>query len=83
VVIAYQDSTTVQLRLAQRAPIDGKWTLNTIAGHASPFKGSYGFWANLRVQSKKGIISTYAINQQLDNPLYYVEVFAIDLGFIM
>lgn len=82
VVIAYQDSTTEQLRVAQRG-MDGKWMTSVVAGHAMPFKGAYGFYANLRISGHKGIISSYAIDQQLDNPLYYVEVFAVDLGLIM
>jgi len=82
VVIAYQDSTVEQLRIAQRGP-DGKWMTSVVAGHMMPFKGAYGFYANLRLSDKKGIISSYAIDQQLDNPLYYVEVFAVDLGLIM
>jgi hypothetical protein len=81
-VIAYQDSTVEQLRMAQKGK-DGKWMLATVAGHATPFNGSYGFYANLRVSNGKGVISSYAINQQLDNPLFYVEVFAVDLGLIM
>jgi hypothetical protein len=82
IVIAYQDSTTEQLRIGQKG-MDGKWMTATVAGHAMPFKGAYGFYANLRISGKKGIISSYGIDQQLDNPLYYVEVFAVDLGLIM
>jgi MYXO-CTERM domain-containing protein len=82
VVIAYQDSTVEQLRIAQRGT-DGKWMTAVVAGHAMPFKGAYGFYANLRISNKKGVISSYAINQQLDNPLYYVELFSVDLGLIM
>jgi MYXO-CTERM domain-containing protein len=81
-LIAYQDSTTVQLRLAQRDQ-SGKWTSQVIAGHAMPFKGSYGFYASLRITPRSAVISSYAINQQLDTPLFYVEVFEIDLGIIM
>ena len=79
--VAYQDSTVLQLRLATRQA-DGSWSKQYIAGHASPFKGSYGFYANLRLEGGNGVLSTYAINQQLDNPSYYVEVFALDFGAI-
>jgi hypothetical protein len=82
VVIAYQDSTTEQLRYATRGQ-DGKWVTKDVAGHSNPFRGAYGFYANLRILNHQGIISSYAINQQLDNPSYYVEVFAVDLGLIM
>jgi hypothetical protein len=82
VVIAYQDSTALQLRLAQRGQ-DGRWMHNPIAGHAMPFKGSYGFYAQMRVANRKGVISSYAINQHVEPPLFYVEVFSIDLGLIM
>ena len=53
-----------------------------VAGHAMPFMGSYGFYANLKVSNGQGVLSTYAINQQLDTPSFYVEVFAINLGII-
>ena len=48
-----------------------------------PFKGSYGFYANLQVASATRVVVSYAINQQLDTPLYFVEVFAVDLGSVM
>ena len=82
VAIAYQDSTTLQLRLAQKGQ-DGKWQLQTVAGHMMPFKGAYGFYANLRVSNQKGVISSYAINQHPDTPLFFVEVFSVNLGLIM
>jgi hypothetical protein len=82
VVIAYQDSTSEQLRFATRGQ-DGKWMTKDVAGHSNPFRGAYGFYANLRILNHQGIISSYAINQQLEDPSYYVEVFAVDLGLIM
>src|SRR5439155_20483043 len=45
VLIAYQDSTALQLRFAARDPMTGKWTQKIVAGHATPFAGSYGFYA--------------------------------------
>jgi hypothetical protein len=81
IVVAYQDSTVLMLRLAIRGA-DGKWTKQYVAGHAMPFMGSYGFYANLKVNNGQGVLSTYAINQQLSIPSFYVEVFAIDLGTI-
>jgi hypothetical protein len=82
-VIAYQDSTVLQLRIAQRDS-EGKWQLATVAGHGVPtFTGGYGFWANLRTEGGRGIVSSYAINQQVDPALFFVEVFAVDLNIIM
>jgi hypothetical protein len=81
IVIAYQDSTVLMLRLALKGA-DGKWTKQYVAGHAMPFMGSYGFYANLKVNNGQGVLSTYAINQQLSIPSFYVEVFAINLGII-
>jgi hypothetical protein len=80
-VIAYQDSTVLELRLATRQ-MDATWQKQYIAGHAMPFKGSYGFYANLKMSGSDGVLSTYAINQQPENPLYYVEIFALDFGSI-
>jgi hypothetical protein len=81
-IIAYQDSTTLQLRVARRDP-SAKWSSMAIAGHMMPFKGAYGFYASFRVTRSSGVISTYAFNQQLETPIYYVEVFLFDLGIIM
>jgi hypothetical protein len=81
VVVAYQDSTVLMLRLAIKGA-DGKWTKQYVAGHAMPFMGSYGFYANLKVSNGQGVLSTYAINQQLAIPSFYVEVFAVNLGII-
>jgi hypothetical protein len=81
IVVAYQDSTVLMLRLATKGA-DGKWAKQYIAGHAMPFMGSYGFYANLKVNNGQGVLSTYAINQQLDIPSFYVEVFAVNLGVI-
>src|SRR5262249_21753805 len=78
-VVAYQDSTLVQLRLATRQ-MDGTWSKQYIAGHAQPYKGSSGFYANLQMVGGVGVLSTYAINQQMTNPLYWVEIFALDFG---
>jgi MYXO-CTERM domain-containing protein len=78
-VVAYQDSTLLQLRLAVRQD-DGTWSKQYIAGHAMPFKGSYGFYASLQMTGGNGVLSTYAINQQLPQPSFWVEVFALDFG---
>ena len=84
IVIAYQDSTAVQLRLALRDNTTGKWTSQVVAGHANPFAGAYGFYADLKVANGRAIISSYAINQQNDNLTpFWVEVFSVNIGSIM
>ncbi len=86
VVVAYQDATALQLRLAQRdgqqAP-EQRWTSAVVAGHGTPFGGSYGFYAQNRVAGAQAILSSYAVNQQLDDPAYYVEIFALPLRNII
>jgi hypothetical protein len=81
IVVAYQDSTVLMLRLAMKGA-DGKWTKQYVAGHAMPFMGSYGFYANLKVANGQGVLSTYAVNQQQNVPSFYVEVFNVNLGII-
>ena len=83
VLIAYQDSTVEQLRFAARDPMKGTWALSIVAGHATPFKGSYGFYAQNRVQGSQAVLSSYAINQHLDSPSFYVEVFGVTLSQII
>jgi hypothetical protein len=80
-VIGYQDSTVLMLRLAEKGA-DGKWTKKYVAGHATPFTGSYGFYADLEVSGGQAVLSSYAINQQMNVPLFYVEVFSVNLGLI-
>jgi hypothetical protein len=82
VVVAYQDSTVLELRMAVRNS-DGKWQKSYVAGHAKPFTGAYGFYANLRISGAgNGLVSSYAINQLPELPSFYVEVFGVDLGII-
>ena len=83
VLIAYQDSTVLQLRFASRDPMKGTWSQTIVAGHASPFKGSYGFYAQNRVQGSQAVLSSYAINQHMDSPSFYVEVFGVTLSQII
>jgi MYXO-CTERM domain-containing protein len=76
--IAYQDSTALILRSAQRDAQKGTWTTKDIAGHMMPFTGAYGFYANLRASGKGAVISSYAINQQtMTSANYFVQVFAV------
>jgi hypothetical protein len=83
-LVAYQDSTVLELRMAVRNA-DGTWTKQYVAGHGmgAMFKGSYGFYANLRMTAGgHGMLSSYAIDQQPEIPVYFVEVFPVDLGLI-
>ncbi len=82
VVVGYQDSTVLMLRLASRNA-DGTWKKQYMAGHAMPFMGAYGFYANLKVANDNGVLSSYAINQQMTIPSFYVEVFGFNLTTII
>ena len=79
VLIAYQDATAVELRLANRT--SGKWQTQTIAGHDNPFRGSYGFWAGLKIDGSGAYVGSYAIDQQVSPSDYFYETFFVDLGF--
>ena len=82
VLIAYQDSTVLQLRLAVRDTKSKKWEPQIIAGHATPFRGAYGFYAQNRIAGGYAILSSYAIDQQTkpNSPYFFVETFLISLG---
>jgi hypothetical protein len=82
IIIAYQDSTVLMLRMAVRDPSTGMWSKQYIAGHAMPFMGSYGFYADLKVANGTGVLSSYAINQQLSVPSFFVQIFSLNLGVI-
>ena len=81
VLIAYQDATAVELRLAELGG-DKKWKVSGVAGHAKPFAGSHGFYTNMLRVGSQAVISSYTINQQVEPAFYGVEVFSIDLGVI-
>lgn len=83
VIISYQDTTVLQLRLAVRDPMKGTWKLDSLAGHATPFKGAYGFYSQTRTSGSQAVISTYAIDQHLEEPSYFVEVFGITLQTVI
>ncbi len=80
-IIAYQDSTTVELRLAVRDGA-GPWTTQKVAGHDNPYRGSYGFWASARLGGRGAYLGSYAINQMVQPLDYYFEVFFLDLGIV-
>jgi hypothetical protein len=82
VVVAYQDATVLELMLAVRTP-DGKWSKTSMAGHGNPFKGSFGFYATLRMTGGgAGEVSSYAVNQMTDPTQYFVQVFDVPSGSI-
>ena len=81
IVIAYQDSTSVDLRLAVRDAA-GKWGNQRIAGHDAPYKGSYGFWANAQVGGRGVYVGSYGIDQQSTPARYFFDIFFVDLGLI-
>lgn len=78
-IIAYQDSTAIELRFAIRDPNTRRWLLTTVAGNGAPYQGSYGFYARARVAGSSAVLASYAINQQVQPPRYYVETFTVDL----
>lgn len=78
-IIAYQDSTAIELRFAIRDPNTRRWLLTTVAGNGAPYQGSYGFYARARVAGGNAVLASYAINQQIQPPRYYVETFTVDL----
>jgi hypothetical protein len=83
VVIAYQDSTAVELRLATR-DLAGHWTTQKVAGHDdTPFTGAYGFWASAQVGGRGVYLGSYGIDQQSTPEAYFFEVFFVDLGLQM
>jgi hypothetical protein len=82
-MVAYQDSTVEQLRFATKDPMTMKWELSTVAGHGTPFSGSYGFYAQVRIAGSAAVLSSYAINQHLETPSFYVETFGVDLNTVM
>jgi hypothetical protein len=73
-VVAYQDSTALELRVAQRRG-DGTWQLAVVAGDEDPFAGAYGFYARMIPDGGNVVISTYVIDQKADPAQYYVELF--------
>ena len=82
-LIAYQDATTLQLRLARRDAHTRVWTSSAIAGHGSPFAGSYGFYAQNRVAGNQAILSSYAIDEHHDPARFYVELFGVALSSVI
>ena len=70
--VAYQDSTTQELLLAQRGT-DGTWTHVSVAGHTDPWPGAYGFFASDAVSGTNLVMSTWVIDQPTNEN--WVEIF--------
>lgn len=76
-VVVYQDSTTQELLFAQRHPLG--WDRTTIAGGSEKNKwpGAYGFFAATALYDPDLIISSWVINQPINEN--WVEVFTQEL----
>ena len=51
-------ANSVELRVADRKP-GGGWTFMTLGGHAAPFAGSYGFYADMKVVGSSAFVSIF------------------------
>jgi len=72
-MIAYQDSTTQELLLAQRNSQDGTWSHVSVAGATNPWPGAYGFFASGALDQTNVVMSTWVIDQPTGEN--WVEVF--------
>ncbi len=71
-MISYQDATTQELLLTDKKS-DGTWNRNSVAGAVQPWPGAYGFFAASAVTPTEIVMSTWVIDQPLDQN--WVEVF--------
>jgi hypothetical protein len=82
--VVYQDATTQELLVAQKAT-DGKWSHVNVAGGVSadpavPWPGAYGFFASGALGTSEIVISTWVIDQpNYDN---WVEVLSKPFSFL-
>ena len=70
-MIAYQDSTTHELRLAKRTP-KGFWTHEPVAGHEEQFSGAYGFYARAAFSQGDLVLANWVLSQPEDDA--WVEI---------
>jgi hypothetical protein len=75
--VVYQDATTQELLVAQKAS-DGTWTHTSIAGGTEPWPGGYGFFASGAMGNGQLVMSTWVINlpDQDGTNSNWVEVFS-------
>ncbi|HLL23980.1 MAG TPA: hypothetical protein VK427_17730, partial [Kofleriaceae bacterium] len=71
-IITYQDATTQELLINERRG-DGVWQRNSLAGAVQPWPGAYGFFAASAVTPTEIVVSTWVINQPLEQN--WVEIF--------
>ncbi|MBA3820462.1 MAG: hypothetical protein H0X17_16345, partial [Deltaproteobacteria bacterium] len=71
-MISYQDGTTQELLLTDKTS-DGTWNRISVAGAVAPWPGAYGFFASSVVSGSEIVMSTWVINQTLEEN--WVEVF--------
>jgi hypothetical protein len=76
-MIAYQDATAHELRLARRIA-GGQWKHGAIAGNQIPFAGGYGFYTSAAVRGDLLLLSSYVINQPARDA--WVEIFRISVA---
>jgi hypothetical protein len=80
-LVVYQDATSQELLLAQRAA-DGKWSHTSIAGGATPFAGGYGFFAAGAIGAGQLVMSSWVIDLPAEDAVNqsWVEVFTRPLN---
>jgi hypothetical protein len=71
-IVVYQDATTQELLDAQRND-SGMWARVSIAGATDPWPGAYGFFASAALSTDSVVMSTWVIDQPMDDN--WVEVF--------
>ena len=76
-IIAYQDSTSHELLLADKSGAMGAWRPSTIAGAEDPWQGGYGFYASATLGVNDVVVSTWVLNQQSFDNNNWVEIFRI------
>ena len=74
--VVYQDSTTHELLITQKAS-DNVWRRATLAGTEDPFVGAYGFFASAAVNGSSLAVSSWVIDQPAGEN--WVEVFTPQL----
>lgn len=74
--VIYQDSTSHELLVANKPGED--WTWDPLAGNDATFVGAYGFYASAVGTDSEIAVSTWALNQQIDDN--WVEVFRLPLS---
>jgi len=86
VIIAYQDSTSHELRLASSQGQGQNWTFEVLAGDEDPFTGAYGFYTDVVVDGGDAYISSYVVNEHAEPDLlgnravkFFVEIFRRNL----